>query len=385
MRKITTIFFLILMLISVLPVEAVTEEGYGESASSLGQFVDSFEDSDNISVTVDVIRNATLEAMELNMSADGGFGFSDDFEANNLDKWTASNNWATGNAFEKTGTYGAQGWGSNSLLSKQLGVQLSENNIEFSYWIRPITYRSYAFTRDDAATVTYIYHRADTNTFYAYTGSPVAIASGCAEGNWYNVYIDDINFDTNTYDVHIYDAGMNLKGSRDDVAFPSPRSYISQVIFQAGTGSSGRAWLDDVNLTAGEAGPSEGYFTTTDYLDYANGSILVLMTNTTILENMVITVEFSEDNATWTLNDWDPIFGGFESIDLRELNWSSSCYLRYNLSTTNPELTPRVYQSRLITTQGDEAGDVVIQESDAPWIAIAIILMCVAYLLARYL
>ena len=131
----------------------------------------------------------------------------------------------------------------------------------------------------------------------------------------------------------------------------------------------------------------EGYFTTTDYLDYANGSILVLITNTTIPENTVITVELSEDNATWTLNDWEPIFGGYEAIDLRELNWSSACYLRYNLSTDHGGFTPRVYQSRLITTQGPEPsnGDIIVQESDFPWIAIAIILMCVAYLLARYL
>ena len=104
----------------------------------------------------------------------------------------------------------------------------------------------------------------------------------------------------------------------------------------------------------GTGGYSSGYFTTVNYLsdNSANGSALVQMTNTSMPENTAITVEFSDDNSSWTLNDWQPIFGGFESIDLRDLNYSSAFYIRYNLSTSDAGVTPRIYQSRLITTIG---------------------------------
>ena len=130
----------------------------------------------------------------------------------------------------------------------------------------------------------------------------------------------------------------------------------------------------------------EGYFTTSDYLDYVNGSALVLMTNTTIPEGGTITVELSEDNATWTLNDWDPLSGGFEAIDLRDLNFSAGFIPRLNMTSDSFD-TPRVYQLRLVTTEGPdpaapgetEAGDVDL----SPFIALAIILSVVTYLLAR--
>ena len=99
---------------------------------------------------------------------------------------------------------------------------------------------------------------------------------------------------------------------------------------------------------------SSGYFTTEDYLDQVAGAVLVQLTNATIPEGTGITVQFSADNSTWVNNlniaGSNTVTAGFQAIDLRELNWSSSYYLRYNF--TGGIDTPRLYQSRLITTEG---------------------------------
>lgn len=95
---------------------------------------------------------------------------------------------------------------------------------------------------------------------------------------------------------------------------------------------------------------SESYFITTNYLNYTSGNSLTLLTNTSIPDGSTITIQFSNDNSTWILNDWEPIFGGFEAVDLRILNYTD-IYLMYNFSGT-PLIIPRLYQSRLVTTNG---------------------------------
>ena len=84
-------------------------------------------------------------------------------------------------------------------------------------------------------------------------------------------------------------------------------------------------------------------------LDQVNGAVLVQMTNATIPGGTSITVKFSLDNVTW-INE-TALTEGFMSIDLRTLNWSGSYYLNYTFTGTSSE-TPRLYQSRLITTEG---------------------------------
>ena len=125
-------------------------------------------------------------------------------------------------------------------------------------------------------------------------------------------------------------------------------------------------WENIVNVSIYE---TEGYFTTVDYLSdpLSNGSALIQLTNTSIPDGTQILVEFSEDNSTWIFNDWQPIFGGFESIDLRDLNFSAGFYIRYNLSGLGVA-TPRIYQSRLITTLGNISAGAPGQNVTGEWI-----------------
>lgn len=108
-----------------------------------------------------------------------------------------------------------------------------------------------------------------------------------------------------------------------------------------------------------------GYFTTTDYLDYVNGSTLALMTQSIIFPNTQITIQFSTDNSTWGDAEGIPgdshvLLGGLETIDLRPLNVSTSVYVMGNLSTSDNLVSPLFNQSRLITTQGEGVGVSVV-------------------------
>ncbi len=99
---------------------------------------------------------------------------------------------------------------------------------------------------------------------------------------------------------------------------------------------------------------NNGIFYTKDILNYVNGSSIVLLTNSTIPENDEIKIQFSPNNSSWyshnaILTGYDNIVAGLESIDLRDLNYSSSIYMRFNFSDGGSDSTPRLYQIRLIT------------------------------------
>ena len=60
-----SIFFLIILLIFNIPfINSATDEGYGEANENLGQFVDSYENDDNVSYAYQVVNNQTLDVME---------------------------------------------------------------------------------------------------------------------------------------------------------------------------------------------------------------------------------------------------------------------------------------------------------------------------------
>lgn len=365
MRKILLCIILFSLFFPGLPGYAATNEGYGEDEQALGQFVDSFENLNNISVKFQIERNSTYNAMELNYTPESRTGFFDDFEANNLDKWDVTDGWSTNAAYKYSGVYGARGLG----ILKKLGVLLDNDYTEdlaISVWWQPKTYRSYfRLLGDNGATShIYLFHRADLNTFYYYDGGSQVISAGCAENNWYNVYINDVDFVADTYDIVIRDSSMVVKGSIDNAPFHIVGTHLDYISFQAGTAISGQLWIDDVNLTSPTGGYElSGYFTTVDYLGdpLANGSALVALVNTSIPANTQILMQFSNDNATWGDNEGVPLdshvlSGGFEAIDLRTINYSTAFYYRFNFSTTDSTTTPRIYQNRLITTIGNSTG-----------------------------
>ena len=408
MRKLTPIFFLILISAGSLISLAVAQ--YGESSTSLGQFTDEFSDLDNVSVQVDVVRNATYNAMELNHST--RFVFEDFTTYTEVDEdgditiTALKVDWVTMRRDAETYVY--KDFNPNYFGDFEFQYELNISDVEAgdssSASIMGISLTNVTGVMDDLQggsilSVSFQQNKAvdDEYGFYIrqFDGgvSQFLVGNGLdfhdvSEGEIYSTFS---RVGTNvTLWMYSDSARTTLlyKYSWNFAVLDTYRYFqISNWGRDIDAANHFTGYVENVTLVGDVGYVTEGYFTTTDYLDQANGSILVLMTNTTIPENTGITVELSEDNATWALNDWEPLVGGFESIDLRELNWSSSCYLRYNFTSPGGD-TPRLYQSRLITTEGASANgapSVTIIESDFPWIAIAIILMCVAYLLARYL
>jgi len=100
---------------------------------------------------------------------------------------------------------------------------------------------------------------------------------------------------------------------------------------------------------------SEGFFYTTEVLNGISGSSQVLLTNST-LNGGTLSVAFSSDNETWVDHNnetgYDSLLGGFESFDLRDLDFTTM-YMRYNFTRGGVDLTPRLYQIRLITIPDD--------------------------------
>lgn len=93
-----------------------------------------------------------------------------------------------------------------------------------------------------------------------------------------------------------------------------------------------------------------GHFYTINVLSHENGTALILLTNTT-LSGGSIKVQFSNDNFTWVNHNnhkgFDKLGDGFDSIDLRDLNFTS-LYLRYDFKRGKGKMTPRLYQTRII-------------------------------------
>lgn len=116
---------------------------------------------------------------------------------------------------------------------------------------------------------------------------------------------------------------------------------------------------------------SSGHFYTTDLLagiDYTGQAVLL---NTTIPGGDTLTVEFSDDNSTWVLNDWEPIFGGYEAIDIRVLAYNT-LYLRFNFTDGGADSTPRLLQVKIY--HGGPCPSLA-EPDTTPYMAIAIILL----------
>ena len=376
-----TLVFLII-LAGIFPVKAATNEGYGEDQTSLGQFVDSFENSNNVSVTVNVIRNATLEAMVLNGTSeipllqnyteyvevdpgndivrylrnitwvdvvrgtesyvylDNGAGNIDDFQYNFTLILTDTTDGATQNLITFVSHSNGIGSFADTIADDWLGMVVLSTNINDKFEFRILQYTggvrdfSAIGAERDIGTFYLTFNRTGTVvTFRAYS-NPIRNATYLLET------LTDGGNGANTnyryqYGIQSWDSGF----------LPNARS----------SGSLIDVW----NMTVVGGYATEGYFTTVDYLSdpLANGSALTVLVNTNIPANTDIQLQISNDNATWrdhegVIGDSEDLLGGNEAIDLRDLNYSGNIYFRGNLSTTDPAVTPRFNQIRLITTIG---------------------------------
>lgn len=192
-------------------------------------------------------------------------------------------------------------------------------------------------------------------------------------------------------DIHIYSDSdrLNLLESIGDDGIDNSHRYF-QPVTSCGkaddandhvTGYVEEYLLGDLVLRYEDS----GHFYTTNLLAGISYNATAVLLNTTIPDDDVITIEISQDNSSWILNDWEPIFGGYEAVDLRTLYYST-LYFRFNFTDGGADSTPRLYQLRLIheAPAAEEAGDTIIMGgSGVFWIILIIIVPIVGYVLKK--
>ena len=391
-----------LVLILVIPSRIIlgaTDEGYGEAETALGQFVDSFETSNNVSVAVDVIRNSTLEVMELNytVGADPMYENYSTFTKVGADsRLTVTNDTIITNPDFRRGTeegyYLDMGVGNIGVFSYDFDFNVSDveagdassrdmgSIFMVNNWIgdqqdQPVGTYDYLSVniRNTLATDDQYNLRLVGGQNGAIVTDQISALQAVSGTIFYGTVWRDGSGDCN-FTVFSDSARTTqvLSLAESDGGQSDPFQYLYGWFAIDATGDPDDWFVGSVsNLWGGGFGGgyvSDGYFSTVDYLadPLANGSALVAMVNTSIPANTDIQLQFSNDTVTWTDNEGVPgdsmvLLGGFESIDLRDLNYSTGFYSRFNLSTTDGTITPRVYQNRLITMIG--AGGTTINQT----------------------
>ena len=380
-------------------IRAQTQE-YGEDSKALGQFVDDFENLDNVSVRVQVERNITLAAMELNFSS--GLAQYEDFTT--YIETDPSNRIIVNSATLFTWTRLDRSDGITHL-QKDYGINYFGQDFVYS-WIFEVTGLnggdgdsrdcgySLCFTNNAGnplvdPRITLLVQQAGGSdvTYYLYfriddphAGWDFDITILLDVGTTYYIKLERVSGDDLTLEIRT----GSFEGVVTDTltvhlaSFDDNFRYILP-IYSKSSATDPNDWYSGTfeflwNQSGGSGYATDGYFTTVDYLSdpLANGSILVQMTSATIPANTEITVQFSDDNSIWVNNEgaagYNTLTDGFLSIDLRELNWSAVYHLRYNLSTSDPAVTPRLNQSRLITTIGNASIITESQNITGEWI-----------------
>lgn len=406
MRK--ALFLIILLLSSYLqfiPISlGATDEGYGEDQTALGQFVDSFENSNNITVIEDLIVNATLDCVELNYTSFGAKVYENFTEYTQVEpdnRVDVQNDTHVAHlAFRNEDSYLYYDYGNDyfdnfthQFIWESDFAQV--NGIGFIWMVSDIAddgkgiddangnYLSLSIYRNGGRRL--VLRECNGGTLF----QSVWLAGPLANTLYYtNVSKYGLDLTAKIYD----DPGMtNLVKT---LSLTLQNDHKLEYVFGCNTYNSANnlfANQDIYFLWIGKYGvgyEDDGYFITDDYLNdtLCNGTALGLMVNSSIPANTDIQVQFSNDNATW--GDWEGIpldsnilIGGFETIDLRYLNYTD-IYFRYNFSTTDVSITPRLYQTRLISTIGNQTGGATPGPSGSGAIGlIMVILICSPFIL----
>jgi hypothetical protein len=358
-----------------------TGQGYGEDEPSLGQFVDDFTDLGNVSVAVEVVRNITLDVMELNFTVGGGPAYQNFTEYvevdSDLDITVYDRNVSWDSMRRDAISWVVFDFGVDYFGDFSVDFTLDFSNIEAgdvsNRHIMPIIYFSNTigtFADTGLGDLLVILPRQVGATDDIYRYDVRQVTGGVLQFTIVDVtdYAMPRHYGTfgrvgNVVTLRIYtdEARTNLIETLSDTGDNTAYRYFHVFGSYDSVGDGGdhsTGVIEDVYFESLPDGYSPiGYFTTTDHFDYVNGSTLVLMTQSRLSPNTHITVQMSDDNATWgdaegIPGDSHDLLGGLETIDLRPFNGSGPYYVMFNLSTTNPAVTPYLNQSRLITTMG---------------------------------
>lgn len=364
---------------------------YGED-NQLDQFTDNFENETFISVKENVIRNSTLNCIELLEEEQSTY--SDDIFQLREHKNYASYSPAWVYSITSS-AYVRQYSTSVAMGASYMFLVINTNYINGKYirW----RWRQYDSHSAPGVIVGYSwmfdggYDRTSSTHFPSGSGLVTmgngiiqTLGSSPRDTSWSDWEIEDWLIDVDgaslenvTFMMRVHDSwnsaltGLEVdwveinsdSGGSDNIATFDFDESTNIVMEKTGTtGDYGYVNNTGLPISTGGYDDDDGYMITDNYLDYINGSSLVLMTNSTVPIYTYLTVQFSDDNMTWVNNKnvagYNTVVDGFSSIDLRNIN-STDIYMMYNF-TGNTEATPRLYQSRLISTGGVGGGGEII-------------------------
>lgn len=140
------------------------------------------------------------------------------------------------------------------------------------------------------------------------------------------------------------------------------------------TGYIRNIWLG--NVTGGY--DPDGYFKTTNFLAGLSYNATVLLTNTTIPSGS-INAQISNDGVAWS--DLGVLDVGYGAIDLRALGFINST-LMFNYTRGDPSETPRLFEVRLVHEGPGNGTTTTTSVDTTPFLAIGIILAMAMVLIA---
>lgn len=328
--------------------------------NALDEVVDNYSDSSKVNVTYQVIRNSTLEVMELNHTDSQDFTtYTEvDIPGNHIVitppkvAWNSQPRAGDTRAYKDYGAgyYGdftvefemeytdvEAGDASESMINTPFAVSNSNGDWD-AIWASQtlLVYASQEGSNDDRVQFI-IYTRSGGATI----GSNAGIARNLAK------YYMRVSRTGGTFKAEFYsDVGRTaLVFQLSCNAHLNALRYIQIAVSRNHPADGTDHSTGYIQNLDGFGYFSDGYFTTTNFMTGLNESITVVLLNSTIPEGS-INLEISETGLVWT--DLGLVTSGYYSEDLRSLGFNDARF-RFNFTRgASLDVTPRLIQVRLI-------------------------------------
>jgi len=369
------VFLALIMLATLLqPVLAIDD--YGEDEAYLGQVVDDYLNEDYVQAKNNVIRNATLDCMELEYLS-GSIPIPENFTDGNWVEWGANIGRLSQTDSRSIHT---------DLEQVHEAVLVIDKDYDGNYYKDFIHNFTFCITDIGGAVTANRYNTwaignyTNDQRWFIINGKDLLVLA--ILGTVDNIYIFRIfewdgsvyNYDTVetftedvVYYVGIVKSGLSFicefytdalyQNLKDSISITLHSEYVMRYLhvpqsfdyLTANDRISG--YVEDLYIGRGtpDWGYEDGHYYTEEML--AGNRSLALLYNASIPGGTGMTMEFSSDNATWVDHNKargsDRLLTGYESLDLRDLNFTA-LYTRVNMTTTGGG-TPALYQFRLVT------------------------------------
>ena len=361
---------------------------------AIDEVVDDYSTSDLVSYNNGVIRNATLEVMELNLTASGGVHVNETLtdyttvDTNNKidvssDRIEFVNLRRDDEAYVYF-DYGVDYWDDFQIEftvvvndteagdgdQRWINFIFSLNNFVGAFNSRPPGHDSlFISIRDNGATDNSYkfslsgYENAiligeDIGKIRAVSNTPLYLRVNRTDDDYYLWVYSDSTYSTLDESLSLLNMGLT-----------EPLRYIYP-LQSLDVGNDGNIWMSgyvkDLWLgNTSRAFSPAGHFNTTNYLAGLSYNATVLLTDTSIPSGS-INAEISPDGSTWT--DLGNLTTGYGALDLRALGLTDAI-MRFNFTRGLSTETPRLAQVRLIYEgPGAGVGNVTLQNVTGAWV-----------------